>query len=123
MLQRFPDRAAMPSKLVLLLAQNLADAGEFSAATALFRNRYFERAEQGVDVRKIYLEVRLKHARDLTRKGDCTAASAAEEQAVKPQADIRFTTQNLQDVVNKTASLQALRKEVQSACPGAVSMR
>ena len=121
MLQRFPDAVAMPSKLVLLLARNLADAGEFPAAAALFRNRYFERAEQGADVRKVYLEVRLKQAREVAQNGNCAGALAAEQEAVKPVADIPFTSQNLKDVVDKTPSLRALRTEIQSACSSAAT--
>jgi Flp pilus assembly protein TadD len=116
MLQRYPDAAAMPSKLVLLLARNLADAGEFQAATALFRNRYFERAEQGTDVRRIYLEVKLKQAQEFARKGDCRGALATEQDALKPVADIPFTSQNLAVIVDKTPSLQALRTEIQGTC-------
>ncbi len=122
-LRQFPENLAMPSKLVFLLARNLADAGDFDAATALFRNRYFESAEQGADVRKIYLEVKLKQARELARKGDCKAALATEEDATKPVQDIRFTSQKLKNVLDQTASLQPIQKEIQSVCSSTVLRR
>lgn len=116
MLQRFPERAAMPSRLVFLLARDLADAGEFNSAIALFRERYFESAEQGADVRKVYLEVKLEQALDLARKGNCGAALPAEKAATEPVDGIPFTHQNLNDVLDKTPGLKVLSREIEETC-------
>jgi len=123
MIQRFPKNVEMPSKLVFLLARDLADAGEFDSAISLFHDRYFESAEQGADVRKVYLEVKLKQARDLARKGNCKGALSAEGTAAAPVEGLPFTQQSLSDVLEKTPALRSLRRQIQSACSAAASMR
>lgn len=123
MLRRFPKNVEMPSTLLFLLARDLADAGEFEPAISLFRNRNFESSEQGTDVRKVYLEVKLKQARALAQKGDCKAALQAEESATKPVEGIPLTQQDLQFVLERTRNLQPLRKEIQSSCPASNARR
>jgi tetratricopeptide (TPR) repeat protein len=115
-LQRFPDRAEMPSELVFLLARDLADAGEFDKASALFRNRYFERSEQGADVREVYLEVKLKAAKAAADQGNCRDAAAEVAVATKPVADVPFSSENLSDVVQASKPLRLLRSSIERTC-------
>jgi tetratricopeptide (TPR) repeat protein len=61
-LERYPDLANMPTPLVYELILNLAEAGEFEKATALFHNRFFQREEGGTNVRQVWLEVQIQRA-------------------------------------------------------------
>jgi Cytochrome c biogenesis factor len=61
-LEGYPDRANMPAPLVYELILNLAEAGDFDKAVALFHNRFFQREEGGTNVRQVWLEVQLQHA-------------------------------------------------------------
>jgi hypothetical protein len=65
-LQLYPDRASMPTRLIYELILNLAEAGEYDAATALFHNRFFAREEGGTNVRQV-IEVQLQRALGLAR--------------------------------------------------------
>ena len=61
-LSRYPDRAAMPPRLVQKLALALAEGGRADEGEALFAGRFFPRAEQGTNVRQVYVEVELQKA-------------------------------------------------------------
>ena len=61
-LERYPDRAAMPTSLVYELALSYAEAGEFEKAKALFANRFFSREEGGTNVRQVWVRVRMLEA-------------------------------------------------------------
>jgi hypothetical protein len=73
-LQRYPDRTNMPSHLVYELILNLAESGDYEAATALFHNRFFQREEGGTNVRQVWLEVQLQQALSLAQNGKCSEA-------------------------------------------------
>jgi tetratricopeptide (TPR) repeat protein len=53
---------------------NLAESGDYEAATALFHNRFFQREEGGTNVRQVWLEVQLQHALSLAQNGQCAEA-------------------------------------------------
>ena len=74
MLERYPDRAAMPPALVQKLALALAEAGRGEEAEALFAGRFFPREENGTNVRQVYLEVRLRRAQGLAKAGRAAEA-------------------------------------------------
>lgn len=61
-LERYPDRAAMPTSLVYELALSDAEAGQFGKAKALFVNRFFSREEGGTNVRQVWVRVRALEA-------------------------------------------------------------
>lgn len=93
-LLRYPDRAKMPSALVFDLALSLAEGERFDEARALFANRFFERQEGGVNVRQVYLEVRLMEA--LARaKSDPGAAEAIVKGLGAPVHGLAFTNDGL----------------------------
>ena len=95
-LERYPDRAAMPSPLVYELILNLAEAGEFEKAIALFHNRFFEREEGGTNVRQVWLEVQLQHALSLARRGQCSEAVSVADHMNNPVPDLPFTHDGLE---------------------------
>jgi tetratricopeptide (TPR) repeat protein len=72
----YPDRAAMPAKLVYHVARLLASAARFDEAEALFLDRFFPSEEGGTDVRAVYLEVKLARAADAAEHGRCGDARA-----------------------------------------------
>ena len=61
-LERYPDRAGMPTSLVYELALSYAEAGQFEKAKALFANRFFSREEGGTNVRQVWARVRALEA-------------------------------------------------------------
>jgi len=50
---------SMPIPLIYELALNKAEAGDFAGATALFQDRFFGREEGGLNVRQVWIEVKL----------------------------------------------------------------
>src|SRR5438128_11738972 len=59
-LEKYPAPANMPSGLIFELILNLAEAGNYERATALFQNRCFPREEGGTNVREVWMEVQLQ---------------------------------------------------------------
>ncbi len=115
MLERYPDRAALPPLLVQKLALALAEAGRAEEAEALFANRFFPREENGTNVRQVYLEVRLLHAQALGRAGradDAVAILQTLEEAV-PGLDV--TRDGLSAFV-EGARVQHKIGEIYAAC-------
>jgi hypothetical protein len=117
MLSRFPRDTPRPSFLTFLYARELAEAGEFKQAIALFENQYFEDSEGGADVRQVYLEVKLRQALSSARSGDCKQAEATISAATQPVASIAFTSDNLRQLLNRSNALQALQSEIRGFCP------
>jgi hypothetical protein len=101
-LERYPDLSGMPTGLVYELALNRAEAGEFDAALGLFRNRFFGSEEGGTNVREVWIEVKLLQATGLARIGRCDDALATAESLGSPVADLAFTHDGLQPILNST---------------------
>jgi tetratricopeptide (TPR) repeat protein len=95
-LERYTDRANMPSTLVYELILNLAESGEFDQSVALFRNRFFPREEGGTNVRQIWLEVQVQHAISLAQSGQCSEATNIVDNLAQPVPDLAFTHDGLQ---------------------------
>ena len=95
-LERYPDGAHMPSKLVYELILNLAESGEFEKADALFHNRFFSREEGGTNVRQVWLEVQVQRAISLAQSGRCTDAVKVVDNFAVPVADLPFTHDGLE---------------------------
>ncbi|MFZ0734060.1 MAG: DUF5107 domain-containing protein [Candidatus Sulfotelmatobacter sp.] len=95
-LERYPDGADMPSKLVYELILNLAESGEFDQSAALFRNRFFPREEGGTNVRQVWLEVQVQHAISLAQSARCSEATNIVDTLAALVPDLPFTRDGLQ---------------------------
>src|SRR5437762_6905 len=98
-LQLFPDRANMPTRLIYELILNLAEAGEYESAMALFRNRFFAREEGGTNVRQVWMEVQLQRAQSLARTGHCSESLSAIEHLPSGDSDLSFTQSGLEPIL------------------------
>jgi tetratricopeptide (TPR) repeat protein len=86
----------MPTALVYELILNLAEAGEFEKAAALFHNRFFQREEGGTNVRQVWLEVQIQHALSMAQLGECSGAIKTVEDLAQPIPDLAFTRDGLE---------------------------
>ena len=95
-LQRYPDLDHMPTPLTYELILNLAEAGEFDKAEAMFHNRFFQREEGGTNVRQVWLEVELQKALSLAQHAHCSEAVNIADHIAQPVPDLLFTHDGLQ---------------------------
>jgi tetratricopeptide (TPR) repeat protein len=114
-LELYPDMAKMPTQLVFELALNLAEAGDFDAATALFRNRFFPREEGGTNVRQVWIEVQLLHALDQAKSQHCEGALVMAERIGSPVAGMAFTNDGQQPFL-ESARTNYLLGKVNTEC-------
>ncbi len=114
-LQLYPDREKMPTRLIYELILNLTEAGEYDAATALFRNRFFAREEGGTNVRQVWIEVQLQRALGLEQSGRCSAALAAVEHLRSEVPGLPFTRDGLEPILRR-ARTEYLTGEVYGGC-------
>jgi tetratricopeptide (TPR) repeat protein len=91
----YPDLAEMPASLVYKLARLLAEAERFDEAESLFRDRFFPRREGGINVREVYLEVRLARALALARRGESGSAREILEHLGDEVPGLPFTRDGL----------------------------
>jgi predicted Zn-dependent protease len=96
----YPDQANMPTDLVYEYALNLAEAGEFDRARALFHDRFFLRAEGGTNVRQVWIEVRLEQALRAAQDGHCDAALKIVSQLGGVVPGLEFTQDGMQPVLD-----------------------
>ena len=115
MLERYPDRAAMPPLLVEKLALALAEAGRGEEAEALFAGRFFPREENGTNVRQVFLEVRLRRALGLAQAGRAADAVAIVGALERPVPGLDFTRDGMTAFV-EGARVQFLLGEILAAC-------
>jgi tetratricopeptide (TPR) repeat protein len=94
-LSRYPDRAAMPPSLVQKLALALAEGGRADEGEALFAGRFFPRAEQGTNVRQVYVEVELQKALERVRAGRGEEAAAIARGLGREVPGLSFTRDGL----------------------------
>ena len=94
-LDRYPDRANMPTHFVYELILNFSEAQEYEKAVALFHNRFFQREELGTNVRQVWLEVQLQHAIALAARGRCPEAAFLADHLEDPVPDLAFTQDGL----------------------------
>lgn len=114
-LERYPDRSQMPSGLVYELALNLAEAGQFDKAEALFQHRYLVRAEGETNVREVWIEVRLQHALALASRHRCDAALQIADHLQDPVSGLDFTQDGLAQFLD-SARAEYLLGELDSGC-------
>jgi len=115
MLERYPDKAALPPLLVQKLALALAEAGRAEEAEGLFAKRYFPREENGTNVRQVYLEVRLLHAQTLAGSGRADKAVSILQTLEEPVTGLDFTRDGLSAFV-EGARVQHKIGEIYAAC-------
>jgi tetratricopeptide (TPR) repeat protein len=114
-LERFPDLDRMPTSLVYELALGRAEAGNYSGAIELFRNRFFGSEEGGTNVGQVWIEVKLQQAVVLAQTGHCEDALAAARALGSPVPGLPFTQDGLQPMLN-SARTNYLLGELSSAC-------
>lgn len=114
-LQQYPDQANMPTSLVYELILNLAEAGEFEKATALFHNRFFQREEGGTNVRQVWLEVQIRYALALAQRGQCSEAIKLVDHIGEPVPDLVFTHDGLEPFL-RSARMSYLVGDVYKTC-------
>ena len=113
----FPDQGALPASLVYNLALALAEAGRFDEAEKQFSGRFFPREEGGVNVRGVWVEVRLRRAQTLAAQGRCDLARAIVDQIGREVPGLSFTRDGLDPFI-KSAPSQELIGKTRAACPG-----
>jgi tetratricopeptide (TPR) repeat protein len=114
-LQQYPDLAHMPTSLVYELILNLTEAGEFEKATALFRNRFFQREEGGTNVRQVWLEVQIQHALAMASQGQCSPAIRTVNDLARPVPDLTFTNDGLEPFM-ESARFRYLMGSIYQSC-------
>jgi tetratricopeptide (TPR) repeat protein len=114
-LERFPDLDRMPTSLVYELALNRAEAGDYSGALDLFRNRFFGSEEGGTNVRQVWIEVKLQQALALAKGERCVDALAAANTLSSPVTGLDFTRDGLEPFL-KTARTKYHLAEVFASC-------
>ena len=114
-LDKFPDLRNAPTDLIFELILNLAEAGDFSRAEELFRDRFFPREEGGTNVRQVWVEVQLRKSLALAHAKQCDAALSALKHLGEPVPDLAFTHDGLEPFVN-TARTQYLAGTIDAAC-------
>jgi tetratricopeptide (TPR) repeat protein len=117
----YPDLRTAPATLIYKLAIALAEAGRFDEADALFPGRFFPRNEGGVNVRQIYLEVKVRRAQALSAKGDCATALGIVDRLKEAVPGLTFTEDGLEPFI-ASAKFQEMVAGVQEPC-GSVRTR
>ena len=95
----YPDRGAMPAKLVYHVARLLAAAARFDEADALFLDRFFPSEEGGTDVRTVYVEVKLARAADAAARGRCGDARAVVSALGHADPRLRFGLEGIETIL------------------------
>jgi hypothetical protein len=115
LLESYPDLSKMPTALVYELALSRVEAGNYEEAIALFKNRFFGREEGGVNVRQVWIEVKLAQALGLSKAGRCVEALDVSKNLSSPVAGLAFTENGLQLILDSTRTGYLLA-EVSSSC-------
>jgi len=114
-LEKYPQLDAAPPPLIFELILNLAEAGDFDRATALFHSRFFPREEGGTNVRQVWIEVQLLRALASLREGRCTEALAAAHNLGSEVSGLAFTRDGLEPIL-QSARTSYLLGTVFAAC-------
>lgn len=114
-LASFPDRQTAPATLVYKLAIALAEAGRFDEADALFPGRFFPRNEGGINVRQIYLEVKVRRAHALAAEGECAKALDIVDHLKDAAPGLAFTEDGLEPFI-ASAKFEEMIGGVRKTC-------
>ncbi|MDO8834539.1 MAG: DUF6067 family protein, partial [Vicinamibacterales bacterium] len=117
----FPDQRKLPAALVYKLATALAEAGRFDEAERQFAGRFFPREEGGINVRQIWLDVRVRRALALATGGDCRAATGIASALGRPVAGLAFTQDGLEDILGQRGFQERL-EAIRTTCGSAASI-
>jgi tetratricopeptide (TPR) repeat protein len=111
----FHDQNALPASLVYRLAMALAESGRFDEAEKQFSGRFFPREEGGVNVRGVWVAVRLRRAEAFASQGQCDKARVIVDQIGREVPGLTFTRDGLDPFI-KSAPSQELIGKVRAAC-------
>jgi tetratricopeptide (TPR) repeat protein len=114
-LQKYPNLDAAPPSLTFELILNLAEAGDFDRAIALFHNHFFAREEGGTNVRQVWIEVQLQRILALAKAHHCEDAISAAQQVGSAAPDLDFTRDGLEPIL-QLARANYLLGSAYSAC-------
>ena len=98
-LEKYPQLDAAPPDLIFELILNLAEAGDFERATALFHNRFFPREEGGTNVRQVWIEVQLQRVIALAKQGHCSEAVSLGQHLGSEVPGLVFTRDGLEPIL------------------------
>ncbi len=98
-LEKYPKLDAAPPSLIFELILNLAEAGDFERAVALFHNRFFPREEGGTNVRQVWIETQLQHIWLLASAKRCNEALSQAAQLGSEVPGISFTRDGLEPIL------------------------
>ena len=116
-LSRFPGvadgsaPAAMPSNLVYQLALTRAEAGEYDAALALFKGRFFPSEEGGVSATQVMFEIELMRAAAEAAAGQC---ASTKELLSKPQPGLALNGAVARAYLREALAAQSCKLDAQS---------
>jgi tetratricopeptide (TPR) repeat protein len=111
----FPNLKSATSALVFRAVHLLGETEEFDVAEKLLMNRFFVKEEGGVDVREIYVTLKLKQAKAMAVRGECEAALNLVHRLAQPVAGLPFTASGLGRFVMSVPAQEAI-KEIEAMC-------
>jgi hypothetical protein len=114
-LQNFPEMQTAPAAFVFRAVRLLGEAEEFDTAEKLLENRFFPREEGGVNVREIYIQLKLKQARSAAAHKQCAPALDILQHLADPVATLPFTAKGLGPFATSDSAMQAIA-EIRSMC-------
>jgi tetratricopeptide (TPR) repeat protein len=113
-LEKYPHLDTAPPPLIFELILNLAEAGDFDRANALFHNRFFAREEGGTNVRQVWIEVQLQHAL-AAKNGHCDQALELARHLGSEVPGLAFTRDGLESIL-QSARTNYLLGTIHQAC-------
>lgn len=114
-LEKYPHLDTAPPPLIFELILNLAEAGDFERANALFHNRFFPREEGGTNVRQVWIEVQLQHVLADAKAGRCAEAMTLAQHLGSEVPGLVFTRDGLEPML-QTARTNYLLASAYSSC-------
>ena len=111
----FADTQSAPTAFVFKLAQLLSEIGEFDEAEELLANRFFVKEEGGVDVRQVYVTVKLRRAKTMAMEGKCDSALNIVRQLGESVPEFSFTASGMGPHVN-SESAKKIIEEIERMC-------
>ena len=114
-LASFPDLRDAPAALVFRLVPMLAESGQFDGAEDLLANHFFPREEGAVNIRKIYVDLRLARAQFFAKGGKCDQAINVVNHLGDADARFPFTTRGMAPFVTSDATQKAVG-QITAAC-------
>ncbi len=113
-LEKYPKLDAAPPSLIFELILNLAEAGDFEHATALFHNRFFPREEGGTNVRQVWVETQLQSIIS-AKAAHCQEALNIAQHLGSEVPGLAFTRDGLEPIL-ESARTNYLLGSVYGAC-------